>query len=81
MDINILVYGFPLVLIIIGIVQIVKKFVDNSKWYPVVSVLVGMALASLAVYSFWTPEALIKGLVAGLVASGLWSGGKTVLGK
>ena len=81
MDINIIFYGFPLVLIIMGLVQIAKKFVD-ARYTPVVAIVVGMILASLATYNYWTPESLFKGIVAGLVSSGLWDfGKKSLLGK
>ncbi len=81
MNTDIIFYGFPLVLIIMGLVQIAKKFVD-ARYTPIVAIIVGMILASLATYNYWTPESLFKGLVAGLVASGLWDfGKKTLLNK
>lgn len=78
MDLEILIYGFPAVLITIGLTQVVKNFVEK-RWIPIVAILFGISLVSLSVWNYWTPEALVKGLVVGLIASGLWSGTKRTL--
>lgn len=78
---NIAIYGFSAVLITMGICQIVKKFVAN-RYIPVVSLIVGIGLAVLGSWGYFTAEVIVKGLVIGLVASGLWSGTKaTILNK
>ena len=77
---NILAYGFPAVLIVMGLVQVVKMFV-SSKWAVLFSLAFGVGLVSLANYATWTPEALVKGIVVGLCASGLFSGAKAVIKK
>lgn len=64
--------------VIIGIVEAIKKIGLSSTWAPIVSILLGMV-----VYFFWgeafVAENLFTGLVAGLTASGLYSGVKTVV--
>ena len=81
MDINTLIYGFPAVLIIIGLTQVAKQYIEN-RWMPILAILFGVILTSLVNYRAWTPEALVTGIVLGLVASGCWDmGKKTCLGK
>jgi hypothetical protein len=44
--------------------------------------LFGIGLISVATWSSWSPEAIIKGIVVGLVSSGLYSSTKkTILNK
>jgi len=66
-----------LVAIIVGITQIVKAFVSDSRFYPVISLVLGVAV------SFLVPQAtvamtVLAGLVMGLSAAGLYSTGKTL---
>ena len=81
MDFNILVYGFPAVLITIGLTQVAKKFIED-RWIPIVAILFGIGLVSISVWNYWTPEAIVKGIVVGLISCGSWSATKrTILNK
>ncbi len=83
MDINTVIYGIPVVALVMATVQIAKQFIPETKkkWYPVVAVLAGMLWLSLLNYNFWTPIVLAEGFIAGAIACGIWSGGKTLAGK
>jgi hypothetical protein len=72
--------GAPL---LAALVQVVKPFIPDERLYPVISLLLGVGLYTLAgVYLGKDPLfAALNGLAAGLAASGLYSGGKTVLGR
>ncbi len=59
--------------ITIGLVQVVKATGLNTKWAPLVSVLIGVGGSLLF------GSTVIVGIIAGLSASGLYSGVKTTL--
>lgn len=61
----------------IGIVQVLKLLIPDSKYAPVVALAIGiglMALTGIAWQAF-----IVQGLIVGLAASGLYSGTKSVL--
>jgi hypothetical protein len=61
--------------IIVGIVQVVKAWIADERWYPVVAIVLGLAinmgLASVTGVDY--VSALVMGTIAGLSASGLYS--------
>lgn len=61
--------------IIVGIVQVVKAWISDERWYPVVAIVLGLAinmgLASVTGVDY--VSALVMGTIAGLSASGLYS--------
>lgn len=66
-----------LVPVVVGLTQIVKAFFVDARWAPIVSIVFGMLL------SFVSPQltialTLFQGVLFGLMASGLFSGVKTV---
>lgn len=63
--------------LVIGLVHLAKTYGLRSKWAPLLSLLVGVGLA-MAVDGF-SVESGIAGLVAGLIASGVWSGAKATM--
>jgi hypothetical protein len=73
--------GVPLIL---GLVQLFKSFVSDTRYYPlvamafglVINLIAGWALGATAVTDWIT--ALLNGIIAGLAASGLYSAGSTV---
>jgi Na+-transporting methylmalonyl-CoA/oxaloacetate decarboxylase beta subunit len=77
---EIYLYGFPVTLIIIGVVQALKKVV-TKRWIPIVSIIIGVAVMVLGMWERLTAEAVLQGIVLGLVSCGLWSSSKTILGK
>lgn len=60
--------------IIIGLVQGFKGLGLPSRWAFPVSLVLGVAI--LAIVGFTWPVFLIQGIILGLMASGLYSGGK-----
>lgn len=69
----------------VGLVEVVKRMeAVPVRFLPVIALLVGVALAavggSAVGLSSWR-EVIVAGLMAGLSAMGLYSGGKTVLEK
>ena len=68
-----------LVPVIVGITQVVKAIGMDSRFAPLVSVILGVAGAFLI--SGISGGVAIGGIVAGLSACGLWSGVKTTTGN
>ena len=69
--------------LIIVSVQIIKSFFQglDKRWYPLVSVIIGIFWAWLGL-SMSLGETILVGALTGLAGSGLWKFGKsTVLGK
>lgn len=66
-----------LVALVIGLTQITKGFVKNEKFYPLISLALGIAL-SLLVFGLGV-VGLLTGIVIGLSASGLYSGATTIV--
>ncbi len=73
--------GIPLVL---GLVQLFKPFVSDTRYYPLLAVAFGLAINLIAGWTLgaatasdWV-AALFNGITAGLAASGLYSTGSTI---
>lgn len=73
----------PLVLavvpVVIALVQVVKKFGINSKYAPVAAIAFGIGLTYLVLPDAILKDVLLQGLILGLSASGLYSGGKKLV--
>lgn len=68
------------VAIVIGVTEAVKRGLKfDKRIVPIVSLVLGVAIA-VALGGFEV-DVVVNGLVYGLIASGLYSGGKAVLGK
>ena len=67
---NAAVVGF-LTPIVIGLVEVVKRWADNSKIAPVISIVFGIALYWLVLPRVAVGEFVIGGIIIGLMASGL----------
>ena len=73
--------GVPLIL---GLVQLFKPFVSDTRFYPLLALAFGLAINLVAgwtlgasVPSDWV-TALFNGVIAGMAASGLYSAGSTL---
>lgn len=70
--------------ITVGLVEIVKKLMGENRYVPLVALAVGVALAFLGqTYTeavSWQ-DSVLYGLVMGLSAMGLYSGGKSLMGQ
>lgn len=62
---------------ILAFTEVAKRLGIPSKYAPVSSIVIGVGLALLFADTV-TIEVAIKGIVFGLSASGLWSGGKAI---
>lgn len=65
---------------VLAIVEMIKKFGLPSDYAPIAALVIGVLLNILVKQSFGV-DALVQGLLLGLSASGLWSGGKTLGAK
>ena len=72
------VHGVSLQLAIIGLVELAKRAGLPSRYAPVLSLICGL-LAGLLYYGPDLRQAILYGVALGLMASGLYSGGKTLL--
>ncbi len=73
--------GVPLIL---GLVQIFKPFITDTRYYPLVGLTFGLIINLVAAWALgasaatdWV-TALFNGIIAGLAASGLYSAGSTL---
>ncbi|MDD4984221.1 MAG: hypothetical protein PHQ43_00330 [Dehalococcoidales bacterium] len=73
--------GVPLIL---GLVQLFKPFITDSRLYPLLAVCFGLTINLIAGWALganvpidWI-TALFNGIIAGLAASGLYSAGSTL---
>ena len=74
--------GVPLIL---GLVQLFKPFITDTRFYPllalgfglVINLVAGWALGAATIPEWVT--ALFNGIIAGMAASGLYSAGSTLL--
>lgn len=78
-------YGIPVVLLIIGLLQFAKSQGLPTERAPVVALLlgvtftlVGMLTGALDIEPF---QAVVLGLVAGLSAAGMYDNAKAAIGK
>lgn len=64
--------------VIVGVVAAMKEVGLPSRWAPLSAIALGLVL-----YYFFSPafmwENMFEGLIAGLSASGLWSGVKATI--
>lgn len=69
--------GVPLIL---GLVQLFKPFIKDTRFYPLIAVAFGLIINLIVGWALgidWVP-AIFNGIVAGLAAGGLYSAGSTI---
>jgi hypothetical protein len=73
--------GVPLIL---GLVQLFKPFISDTRYYPLLAVAFGLVINFVAVWALGAGTtsdcvaAIFNGITAGLAASGLYSTGSTL---
>ncbi|AQU05309.1 hypothetical protein B1778_00790 [Dehalococcoides mccartyi] len=73
--------GVPLIL---GLVQLFKPFIKDTRYYPLIAVGFGLVINLIAGWALGTSApsdwitALFNGIIAGLAAGGLYSAGSTL---
>lgn len=72
----------PLIIAIVpvalGLVSVVKSVGLPSRFAPLASIAIGIGLTALLPDLSWQAT-VAQGIIAGLAASGLWSGGKALV--
>lgn len=73
--------GVPLIL---GLVQLFKPFISDTRYYPLLAVALGLVINMVTIWALgasgtsdWV-AALFNGIIAGMAASGLYSAGSTM---
>ncbi len=66
--------------ITVALTQFVKKvFITNTRYAPLVSLVIGIALAFFFIPELTISVRILVGIIIGLTASGLYSGFKTTV--
>jgi hypothetical protein len=68
-----------LVAVIIGLSEIIKGFGLNAKFIPVINLVFGVIGGIVYLYPYDIKMAVFYGIIAGLTASGLYSGAKNTI--
>jgi len=82
------VVGVPLILVVIGLVEVMKKLGLQGSWLIVASLLVGLSfgvayqwsLGPLVTFAEWF-GAIVYGLGIGLVATGIYAAAKSAISQ
>lgn len=76
------IYDFLLIPLIVGIVQVIKYFGFKKKWFlPLASLLFGILAGVIYLYPNDVNAGVLIGILLGLSASGMYSGGKAIFEK
>ncbi len=73
------IYDVVLIPLIIGLVELLKRYGLKKKMLPIMAMLFGVVAGVMYVYPTNWKAGILIGLMMGLSASGLYSGGKTVV--
>ena len=82
---DLILYGIPVAAIIVGLVEMLKGSVKlPERWAAPVAVALGLLFALLGWFDMGAEasllEAVLLGIMTGLTAAGLYSGGRAVAG-
>ncbi|WP_186670714.1 hypothetical protein [Sporosarcina sp. BP05] len=75
------IYDVVLIPLIIGIVSLLKMYGMPRKLLPVMALIFGVVGGVIYIYPEDIKAGILVGLMMGLSASGLYSGGRTVIEK
>lgn len=75
------VYDIALIPLIIGLVEVFKRYGINKKALPVIALSFGVLAGIFYVYPNDLKGGILVGLMLGLSASGLYSGAKNTIEK
>lgn len=74
------IYGIALVPLVVSIIEVTKQVGLPTKLAPLLALFLGLG-SGFVLHSANLAKALVTGVMIGLSASGLYSVGKTILGK
>ena len=75
------IYDVVLIPLIIGIVELLKMYGMKKRLLPFMSLVFGVVGGIIYIYPHDIKAGILVGLMMGLSASGLYSGGKAVIEK
>ncbi|WP_342511802.1 hypothetical protein MKY34_14585 [Sporosarcina sp. FSL K6-1522] len=75
------IYDVVLIPLIIGIVELLKMYGMKKRLLPIMALVFGMIGGIVYIYPNDIKAGILVGLMMGLSASGLYSGGKAVVEK
>jgi len=84
---ELIVFGVPGAAIIVALVELAKRYGLNTRWAVLLAVGLGIALAVVVHLAQVQPQVavwaqvVLGGLLLGLSASGLYSGGKAMTSR
>lgn len=73
------IYDVVLIPLIIGLIELFKVFKLPKKLLPLVSIALGIIVGIVYVYPHDVKGGVLVGIMMGLSASGMYSGGKTLV--
>jgi hypothetical protein len=65
--------------IVLGLVEVLKFIIGNSRFAPLYALILGIGIAFLTLPDAAVREVILQGLINGLSAAGLYSGTKAVI--
>ncbi len=65
----------------LGLTEVIKQLGVPSRFAPVISIIIGLGGSFIFAKNADLGNIVLNGLIAGLSASGFWSGAKAVAGK
>lgn len=74
-------YDILILPLILGVVELFKVLGMNPKYSPLIAVLFGIVLGVVYLTNFDWKQGTLVGVILGLSASGLYSGGKNTIEK
>ena len=73
--------GIPIIALLMGLLEVVKKIGVNPKYIPVISVVLGVTSGIVLFGQGDIKVGVIQGMYIGLSAVGLYSGAKNTMEK
>jgi len=75
------IYDVVLIPLIIGLIEVFKIFGISKRTMPILSLVLGVLAGTIYIYPHDLKAGVLVGLMMGLSASGMYSGGKAIIVK
>lgn len=82
---DLVVFGIPGAAIIVALIELAKRYGMDTKWAPLLAVVLGVALAVIVQLSALNPQVaiwaqlILGGILTGLASVGVYSGVKNTV--